>query len=173
MENDTQRTGADFSPEAILQLSLAYDKHANTLYRLGLMYLKNHWSAEEVVMDTFIKFMEAKPDFESPDHEKFWLIRTAINACKDTLKSSWVKKVTLTQDICERLTTSIEKEIMKELLELPPMYRSVIYMYYYEGYTTKEIALILGKRESTIRSQLTRGRALLKTILLKEGEYTL
>lgn len=127
------------------------------------MYMKNKQDTEDMVQNTFIRLMKDGTCFESIEHEKAWLIRTATNLCKDFFRSWWRRVVTI-DDMTE---ISIDEpftidETLKKVLELPSKYKTVVYMYYYEGYSTVEIAKILNKNESTIRGQLYTSRKLLK-----------
>lgn len=142
-------------------------KHENRVYRTAVAIMGNKADAEDIVQDVFIKVMEKRPDFQSPDHEIAWLIRVTVNLCKSRLRSSWWKK---TQPLLDSYPTQSEEEqcLMEIILSLPAKYRTVIHLFYYEGYTTKEIAQLTGQKESTVRSLLTRARQKLKSSLKEE-----
>lgn len=148
-----------------------YEKHAKTLYGVCLLYLKNKDDAEEAVTESFIKLMESKPVFENDSHEKSYLIKIAVNTCKNLLKSGWRKNVVHDEDVLMYMTTSEEESIMEEILSLPPKYRVIIYMYYYQGYKAQEIADIMNISLSAVLSRLSRGRKRLKDILTEGGFY--
>ncbi len=148
-----------------------YDKHAKTVYSICLLYLKNKADAEEAVTETFIRLMEGSYKFENSGHEKAFLIKTAVNICKNILKSAWRKKVTHAEDILMYMITPQEESIMEEVLQLPPKYRVVIYMHYYQGYKTQEISDIMGISLSAVLSRLSRGRKKLKDILLRGEDF--
>jgi RNA polymerase sigma factor (sigma-70 family) len=145
------------------ELTQIYCRHVKTVYRVCFMYMKNRYETEDMVQNTFIKLMKDSTQFESEEHEKAWLIRTATNLCIDHLRHWWSKTASL-EDI-EQVAEDISFEIsdtIEKVKKLPPKYKTAIYMYYYEGYSTVEIAKILGKKESTVRSYLHTGRKLLK-----------
>ena len=125
--------------------------------------MKNSEDAADAVQETFIRLIRKAPAFENTEHEKAWLIRTAANICKDELKHWWRKHDDLDN---YRETESTEKteidEVFIAVMDLPDKYKTVVYLYYYQGYTSVEIADILGKPKSTIRNYLHEARKLLK-----------
>jgi len=129
------------------------------------MHLKNRSDVEDVFQEVFLKYALHEAAFESDVHERAWLVRVAINACKDVLKSFWRRRVSSLEDT--DITVSDEyKEVLDAVLRLkPPKYRNVIYLHYYEGYKAAEIAVILGQKENTIYTWLDRARKQLKTLL--------
>jgi len=152
--------------EELLQI---YHRHVDTVYRVCFMYMKNRHDTEDMVQNTFIKLMKDKTVFKSEEHEKAWLIRTAINLCKDHFKHWWSKTVGIDKVPVKAVEQPFAtKENFELIMSLPPKYKTVVYLYYYEGYSTVEIAKMLGKKDSTIRSQLHTARKLLKMEM--EGE---
>ncbi len=151
------------------ELSQIYDRHVKTVYRVCFMYMKNAHDTQDMVQNTFIRLMEDSTIFEGHEHEKAWLIRAASNLCKDHYKSMWNKTVGIEQaaHVTVELTPEID-ETLQMVLNLPPKYRTAVYLYYYEGYSTVDISGILCKNESTVRSWLHTGRKLLKIEM--EGE---
>jgi len=145
------------------ELSQIYDRHVKTVYRVCFMFMKNVHDTEDMVQGTFIRLMKDKTLFQSEQHEKAWLIRTATNLCKDYFRHWWTKTVGI-DDIAgaEAAEPFVIDDTLEEVMKLPAKHKTVIYMYYYEGYSTVEIAKILGKSDSTIRSYLHTGRKLLK-----------
>ena len=142
----------------------ALERYANTIRRICFIHLKNHADVEDVFQEVFLKYILYNRPFESDDHEKAWLIRVAINACKDLLKSFFRKKVCSIDDVnLEHFPVQEnDKELLDSVLRLPPKYKNVIYLFYYEGYTAVEIARIIGKPENTIYTWLNRARRELK-----------
>ena len=146
-----------------------YERHRITVYRVCFAYMKNPADTEDAVQETFIKLINNVPKFESEEHEKAWLIRTASNICKNELKH-WRRN---NENIDDHLELQTENEIKTDdvfqaVMGLPDKYKTVIYLYYYEGYDSAEIAGILKKPKSTIRNYLHEARKLLKERL---GEY--
>jgi RNA polymerase sigma-70 factor (ECF subfamily) len=132
--------------------------------------MKNLSDAEDITQEVFIKLLEKRPDFKNGTHEKSWLIRVAINLSKDKLKSSYFKNTTsLEDDFVD--TTQEDTDVIQAVLSLPVKYRSIVFLYYYENYSISEISNILNIKESTVGSQLSRGRKLLKSILKEDFEY--
>ena len=168
-----QRDSVDILPGSE-QLARAYwtdaiiTKHENKLFRTALAILGNRADAEDVVQDAFIKLFEKQYNFESPEHEAAWLIRVTVNLCKNRLRSYWWKRTVPLLDTYPAQNDD-QLEMMQTVLALPSKYRGVIHLFYYEGYSTKEIAEITEQKESTVRQQLTRARRMLKDVL--EGEY--
>lgn len=110
-----------------------------------------------------MKLMKDKTVFESPEHEKAWLIRTAANLCKDHFRHWWSKTVGMDKVPEKAVEIPFDTDSTFDMImSLPPKYKTVIYLYYYEGYSTAEIAKMLGKNQSTVRSHLHTARKLLK-----------
>jgi len=126
---------------------------------------------EDIVQETFVKAFMRDKAFENERHEKGWLIMTAGNMCKDLLSHWWRKNRNL--DDYETLQAKAGFDIDEtfiEIMKLPPKYKTVIYMYYYEEYSTREISEILKKNKSTVCSLLKRGREILKERLGENNE---
>lgn len=150
------------------------DVYTDMIYRLSFSYMKNHQDAEDAVQDVFVKLMEKLPDFQSPEHEKAWIIRVTINVCKNKLKAFWRKNTSSLDDSPEPSKTDTyqtESEVLQAVMSLPETYRAAVHLYYYEGFKTPEIAEILQKQESSIRSILHRARKQLKTILKEDCDF--
>jgi len=145
----------------------AIELYADTVRHICFMHLKNYADVEDVFQDVFLKYILYTGEFESDDHEKAWLVRVSINACKDLLKSFFRKKVHSIEDVNVEpfYIQGDERELLDHVLRLPPKYKNVIYLFYYEGYTAVEIAKILGKNENTVYSWLSRAKKQLKTEL--------
>lgn len=148
-----------------------YDKHSKAVYGVCLLYLKNKEDAEEAVTETFIRLMEHTHKFENNNHEKAYLLKTAVNICKNLLKSAWKKKVVHDEEVLMYMSTSEEETVMEEILHLPPKYRVVIYMHYYQGYKAQEISEIMDLSLSAVLSRMSRGREKLKDIILRGEDF--
>ncbi|MCL2386609.1 MAG: RNA polymerase sigma factor [Defluviitaleaceae bacterium] len=146
-----------------------YERRAEMVYRVCFSYLKNAADAEDITSQVFEKLLKHAPALKSEEHEKAWLLRTAINMCKNHLKS-WRRKTVNIDDYesLEYADAFPNKDLIKTVFELPERYKDVIYLYYYEGYSTAEVAEILSKPQSTIRSHMREARILLKGVLEDE-----
>lgn len=144
-------------------------KHENRLYRTALAVMGNKPDAEDVVQEVFLRAYEKAPEFESEAHEKAWLIRVTVNLCNSRLRSPWRKRTEPLLDSYPAAEPE-QRELLEHVLSLPPKYRAVIHLFYYEGYPVKDIAELTGQKESTVRSLLTRARQKLRSVL-KEDDY--
>lgn len=140
-------------------------KYYDMIYKLAVSQTKDLQHAEDVTNDTFLKFIETDKRFESEEHIKAWLIRVAINRGKSVFLSAWYRKtVPLEENIPVEMSVD-ESGVYSAVIKLPQKYRAVIHLFYYEDLSVAQIAETLNIRESTVRSQLTRGRAMLRNIL--------
>jgi RNA polymerase sigma-70 factor (ECF subfamily) len=138
------------------------------VYRTAFAYFKNKADTEDVVSEVFIKYFTSENHFNNEQHEKAWFIRVTVNRCKDILRSFRVKKTVPLDEASEICETFKEKAVFNAVMELPKNYSLVIHLYYFEGYTSKEIAQICGKSDQTIRTWLSRARKMLKKSLGEE-----
>lgn len=153
------------------QIQRAMDEYGNMVLRLAYMYMRNEHDAEDVFQDVFIKLYEHMDRIQSEEHMKAWLIRVTANVCKNKLKWFAYRKVDVYEEWLHSPNVDVNDdfEVMSAVTSLPTKYREVVHLFYYEGYQTKEIAELLKKRESTVRSLLARAREMLKNKL--KGEY--
>lgn len=148
-----------------------YDKYKNTVYRTAFAYCRNTADAEDITQEVFIKRFQYSRDFSDDESEKAWLLRVTINQCKDCLKSLWHKYFYRSVPLDEAnliYETPEESDVYHAVMELPPKYRIVIHLYYYEEYSVREIGQIIGKSETSVQTQLYRARNLLRKTLGKE-----
>ena len=142
------------------------EQYADAILRLSYTYLKNTHDAQDVCQTVFVKLLAEPRDFESPAHERAYILRMAANACKDLLRSPWRKRTCGLDTVMEvPAPEAADGSLLAAVNELPANYRSAIYLYYYEGYQAAEIGQILGAPTATIHTWLARGRAGLKTML--------
>ncbi len=138
-----------------------YDTYSQMILNISYTHLKNTHSAEDILQEVLLKILKKGIQFQDVKKEKYWIIRVTINLCKDYLKSAWYRKnVVLEEDVS--YLPKEQEEILKEVLKLPEKYKTVIYLYYYEGHSLKEISEILHKNSATIGTWLARGRKILK-----------
>ncbi|GKX66445.1 sigma-70 family RNA polymerase sigma factor [Inconstantimicrobium mannanitabidum] len=110
----------------------------------------------------FVKVFKQNNTFTNSEHEKAWIIRVTINECKDFMRSFWKKRFCCTSAVTLAIENTENREVVSLVLELPEKYRSVVYLYYFENYSTAEIAKLLDRKETTVRTQMKRARELLK-----------
>ena len=145
------------------EIAEIYERHKDMIYRICFAYMKNSMDTEDVIQDAFCSLIKSGPVLESAEHEKAWLIRTASNLCKNKLRHWWRKRENLEDH--ENLLANNDFEIddtFNAVMELPHKYKTVVYLYYYEGYDSVEISKILQKPQSTIRFYLSNARKILR-----------
>lgn len=150
------------------------DKYSDMVLRIAYTYLKNRADAEDIVQDVFLRIIDKKPSFNDESHEKSWLIRATINMCKNKVNMFWNKNKCSIDDVQEFAVSdkyNTDTSVFQEVMALGEKYRVVVYMYYYEGYSTPEIANVIGKNETTIRSLLHRARNKLKDMLKEDYDF--
>lgn len=148
-------------------ISEIVNTYSNMVYKLALARTKNKFDADDVFQEVFIRYMKNHHKLTTNEHTKAWLIRVTINCSNDVFASSWLKKTTSLMDNLS-FSTEENKELYYSVLELPKKYRTVIHLFYYEDMSILEISEALKTKEGTIKSQLHRGRNLLKQILKGE-----
>lgn len=153
------------------ELAAAYARHADTVYRICMLFF--HGSvpdAEDAVQTTFLRLMDRRTRFASAEHEKAWLIVTASNICRDVLKSGWKQRVSPDERIADMASApAAADETLQAVLALPSKYKTAVYLYYYEGYSCREIARMMNKAEPSVWRYLRCGRDLLRNTL-EEGD---
>lgn len=156
----------------------AFEKFGDTVFRAVFNSVGNYAEAEDITQEVFLKLHQNPQNFNDENHMKAWLLRVAFNKCRDFRKSFRFRKQCSFDDVNENMLcvefTSDEKSLLAEISSLPEKYSSVIYLYYYEKYSVKEIAEILKKNENTVSSLLRRARNKLKDILGEEwiGDFS-
>lgn len=154
------------------EYSRIVNQYADIVYRVALSYSKSSYDAEDVVQTTFMKLLVKMPTFHDEEHLRKWLIRTAVNACKDLHRSFWRKNVDSLEYFQEEPeeVTAGNDDLYEAVMELPVKYRVVVHLFYYEGYSTKEIAGLLHIGEAAVRTRLVRARKQLKQMLKEEWQ---
>lgn len=142
-----------------------YRRQVDTVYRVCYSFMKNKADTEDLVQETFLKLLSTKKEFENERHERAWLIVTASNLCKDSLRKLWRKHESIDDFLDLAEEPKQEDSILEVILQLAPDYKDAVYMYYYEGYTTAEIAAHLRCPEATVRSRLMRARNKLQSMM--------
>jgi len=152
-----------------------YEKYATDVLRVSYFYLGDRQRAEDVCQDVFVRLMTNAPDLQE-GREKAWLLKVALNRCRDLWRGAWLKRVVLGSPVFEMIPAPDESErrddeeaMMKAIYQLPGSFREAILLYYYQGYGISEIAEMLDLPEGTISSRLSRARKKLESILKEEG----
>ncbi len=158
---------------AEMKLEKLIEEHGDSIFRMCYLYLKDYHLAEDAVQETFIKAMKNYDSFKGQSNERTWLIRIAINTCKNMMRMRWFIGTSgeeqeesigdFTGEIVEKATVS------KAIMRLPEKDREVIILYYYQELKVREIAGLIGKSENVVLQRLRRARGKLKLILKKEG----
>lgn len=145
----------------------AIERYGDMVRRLCLVHLKNPADTEDIFQNVFLKYVLSPVVFESPEHEKAWLIRVTINACKDLVKSFFRSRTVPLEELLDQPAPLSEehREVLEAVLALPPKYRDAVYLHYYEGYTAAEIGKLLEKNTNTVYTLLTRAREQLRKTL--------
>ncbi len=152
-------------PEVVL------DKYGNMLLRVAYSYLQNMSDAEDILQDTVIKYIKSAPEFENENHEKAWLITVASNLSKNKIRYNKIREA---DELDEGLVAKKEEDlsfVWEAVKGLPVTQREVVHLFYQEGYSTRDIANMLERNESTVRSDLLRARKRLKQILKEEYDF--
>lgn len=160
--------------------------YSDMLYKIAFMQLRNNQDAEDVVQETFYQYIKTNKEFESSEHEKAWLIKVTLNGCRKIWRSAWYRRTDampekeipldrseLSESMMEKeaLQKEQNREIMSAVMKLPRKYREVIHLFYFQQMSIKEICLVTERKESTVTSQLTRGREILRKNLKEEYQY--
>ena len=140
-------------------------ENENRLYRAALAILGDRHEAEDAVQDAFVKYLEKAP--AQLENSAAWLMRVLVNGCKSRLRRAGRRELPLLDTI--PAPEPEERPVLDAVLALPPMDRAVIHLFYYEGYSTGEIARITGQLPGTVRSRLSRAREKLRHMLSEEG----
>ena len=149
----------------------ALDTYGNAILRCAYSYLHNMADAEEILQETLIKLLTAAPRFESETHKKAWLLRVAANLSKNRIEYNALR---VSDELDENLAEEGREDlsfVWDAVKSLPVQFREVIHLHYYEGYSTAEIAKLLGRNPATVRSDLHRAREKLKSILKEAYDF--
>ena len=140
--------------------------YSDLILRLSYTYLKSTHDAEDICQTVFLKLLTGGPAFDSPAHEKAWIIRATANACKDVLRSAFRQRtVALEAAVSAAAPEAPDSEVLEAVMALPENYREAVYLHYFEGYSIREIAALLGRSEAAVSAHLSRGRHKLRDVL--------
>lgn len=161
----------EHTASAVLSPEQAVEFYGTMVVRTAFGLVKNQSDAEDIAQEVFISLLKSAPAFESAEHQKAWLLRCTINRCKSQFRSAWHRRTTAMDETLSVPFSSEENLVLQAVNELPAKYRSVMLLYYIEGYSTAETAEILGLKQNTVLSQMARARAALKKKL--KGDFEL
>lgn len=143
-------------------------QYGDMLFRLCLIMMKNESDAEDAVQETYIKYFQKAPLFDSKEHQKAWLIRVATNKCRDMLRFRVRHPQIDDEDISKFIPDSSDSGILEALTMVPEKFRLVLTLYYIEEYRIEDIANVIGRSSSAVKMRLQKGRKLLEEIYRKE-----
>lgn len=153
------------------QAARLMESYGNSVLRLAYSYLHNMSDAEDVLQDSLIQFLKTQPQFETAEHEKAWFLRVAINISKNKITYNNIRK---TDELSETLAAAKDEDlafVWDAVKDLPSKYSEVVHLYYHDGYSTAQIASLLSKNESTVRSLLQRARTKLRDVLREVYDF--
>lgn len=188
MEYQTSMSAAEPKSAAMLQsFEQVMEFYMPMVYRIAFSRLKNREEAEDVTQDVFLRCFRADPAFDSEEHRKAWLIRCAVNRANSVASSARFRHRASAQGLentddsdsegaADLTSQSFEQAqrrsgVLDAVARLPEKYRVVIHLFYFEDMPIAQISRALGTKESTIKSQLSRARAMLKPLLGEEVEF--
>ena len=143
-----------------IEFERIFECYSQMVYKIAFLYLKNEADALDIVQNTFFKLLKKK-DFNNEEHIKRWLLRITVNLCKNNLKSYWQRNVVSFEEKYY-FQNNRDLNLQELIFKLSPRYKGVVHLYYYEGYSVKEIAAILKISDSAVKQRLKRAREKLK-----------
>ena len=154
------------------EFTTAVERYLDMVYRLARSSLSSAVDAEDVAQETMLRLWNTDTAFQGDDHLRHWLVRVCVNVCRDHARSAWRRRVVSLEE-CREPTFSdpTRQNLWDEVSALPAKYRVPLYLYYYEGYSVKEIAQIRHSTSAAVRTRLTRARSQLRTMLSQEDSY--
>lgn len=156
------------------QIAGLYARHADSVYRVCMLFFRGRvQDAEDAMQTTFLKLISDTTRFESASHERAWLIVTASNTCRDMLSSGWNRRVEPDEKrvLAEEAPRAAADETLQSVMELPEQYKAAVYLYYYEGYSCREIARYMKKTVNSVWGYLHEGRKMLKLRIEEENGH--
>ena len=153
------------------ELERLADRFAPAVYRLAYARTGSRADAEDVMQETFLRLVRARPELRDDEHAKAWLLRVAANCAGDLLRAPWRRALPLEEAGSLAQPAPEPDGTLEAVLSLPPRYRAPVHLYYYEGYSVAEIAAILRKSQETVRTRLHRARGMLRLELEGGDEH--
>lgn len=158
------KTGIQCTPAELEQVINTYGK---MVYRLAYSHTRSEANADDIYQDVFLSYFQKRPEFESEEHRRAWLLRVTVNRAKTLLNSAWFRHTAPLEE-CVAVFDPQERKLDDALRQLNSMDRTVLHLFYYEEMSVREIAVLLKRKESTVRTRLTRARRKLAEIVKGE-----
>ena len=151
-----------------------FEEYSDLVFRLALSHVKNRSDAMDICHEVFLRYIKKNMTFECEEHRKKWLVKVTVNCCKSFFNSSWYRRHVSDTELPEAYESpfnayDVRADVHEAISKIPKKYRAVIHLFYFEELSITEISDMLDIKESTVKSQLTRARAMLKKLL--KGEY--
>lgn len=153
------------------ELEELVNRHAPAVYRLAYARTGSREDAEDVMQEVFLRLLRRAPELNGEDHLRAWLLHAAANSANSLHRRPWRRRELPLEEGAVQAAPPEHNEALEAVLALPEKYRVPVCLHYCEGYTTAEVADILGKKEATVRTWLFRARGLLRDMLTEEGTY--
>lgn len=150
------------------ELEQTMNDYGTMVYRLAYSQTRSVADAEDIYQDVFLRYFQKRPHFESEQHRRAWLLRVTLNRARSLFASAWFR-TTVPLSECMEFRQPEEQKLDEALAQLTQKDRTLLHLFYYEELSTREIAKLLGRRESTVRTQLTRARRKLAEIMKGEA----
>ncbi len=147
--------------------------YRQTVFRAAYCQLKSYSEAEDITQEVFLALYTYDGQFNDSSHAKAWLLRVTVNKCRNLIKSAFRRLSVSLDEAADKAVFTEDNELLRVVMTLKPKIRTPLYMYYYEEYSVKEIAELLGEKETTITTRLSRGRQKLKELLIREDKNEL
>ncbi len=149
------------------------DTYGDAVYRLAYAHTGSRFDAEDVTQETFLRLIRAAPEFKEEAHRKAWLLRVAVNCVRDLHRSPWRRRSVPLEEAGTLPVPEPPEDgpLLKAVLALPERYRTVVHLYYYEGFSAAETAQIVGRSVNAVNTRLSRARGMLRDMLKKGDRY--
>ena len=156
-----------------LSVDEAFRRYGDRVFSAAFSICRSREDADDTVQDTFLKYHTQNADYADESHLKAWLLRVAINRAKDVTGAFWRRNRVSWEDNMNELEFEQpeDRSLFEAVMQLPEKYRIVIHLHYYEEYSIEEISRTVRRSPRTVKSQLNRGRKLLKSILTEDGNH--
>lgn len=153
-----------------LPVEMLIPEYQDNLYKAALAVLQDPADSQDAVQLTFIKYCQSNEDFQDREHIRKWLFRTVLNQAKDIRRAFWRRARTALDEsvAAPEFRTRKNRELYEAVCSLPPKYRVALQLHYYENFSIREIAQLTGQSETSVKTRLSRGRGLLRSLLKGE-----